>query len=198
MDYEIKDFIGVFDGVFGHKLCDRYIEHYKDLEENDLVWPRADDPHMVSDHGIAITTQAFHQDISIRYILKDFTDIYWPQCQELYAKHYSILYNNAPHSIIDAKLQKTVAGEGYHVWHAENTDLMTRNRLLVFMLYLNDDFEGGETEFLYQKRRIEPKKDRLLIWPTSFTHTHKGDMVLEGEKYVLTGWVEYTGQRVKS
>ena len=166
MDYEIKDFIGVFDGVFGHKLCDRYIEHYKDLEENDLVWPRADDPHMVSDHGIAITTQAFHQDISIRYILKDFTDIYWPQCQELYAKHYSILYNNAPHSIIDAKLQKTVAGEGYHVWHAENTDLMTRNR--------------------------------LLIWPTSFTHTHKGDMVLEGEKYVLTGWVEYTGQRVKS
>ena len=35
MDYEINDFIGVFDGVFGHKLCDRYIEHYKDLEEND-------------------------------------------------------------------------------------------------------------------------------------------------------------------
>jgi hypothetical protein len=196
MDYEIEDFIGIFDGAFGHRLCDRYVEHYNELDKNDLTHVRYDDPHTAEDSSVSFTTQAFNQCIEIRYILKDFTDIYWPECQEVYAKKYSVLYNHAPHSIIDAKLQKTSAGQGYHIWHNENTDHLTRNRLMVFMLYLNDDYEGGETEFLYQKRRIQPKKDRLLIWPCSYTHTHRGNTVLAGEKFVLTGWVEYSSQRV--
>ena len=31
-------------------------------------------------------------------------------------------------------------------------------RCLTFMTYLNDDFEGGETEFLYQKRSETSKR----------------------------------------
>ena len=56
------------------------------------------------------------------------------------------------------------------------------------MVYLNDDFKGGETEFLYYKRREQPEKGKLLLWPAGYTHTHRGGMVLEGNKYVITGW----------
>lgn len=56
------------------------------------------------------------------------------------------------------------------------------------MVYLNDDYEGGETEFLYQKKRINPKRGRLIIWPSGFTHTHRGGLVLKGTKYIITGW----------
>jgi hypothetical protein len=64
-------------------------------------------------------------------------------------------------------------------------------RLLVFILYLNTIEEGGETEFLYQKKRIQPVEGRLLIWPAGFTHTHRGNPPLKDNKYIVTGWLEF-------
>jgi len=58
------------------------------------------------------------------------------------------------------------------------------------MLYLNTVSEGGETEFLYLHRRIKPLQGRLLIFPASFTHTHRGNPPLSGDKYILTSWLE--------
>ena len=56
------------------------------------------------------------------------------------------------------------------------------------MIYLNDDYEGGETEYLYYKKRIQPERGKLLIWPAGITHCHRGGLVLKGNKYVATGW----------
>ena len=84
-------------------------------------------------------------------------------------------------------LQKTDPMEGYHAFHAENVGWLNRQRVLAWMVYLNDVEEGGETEFLYQKLRIKPTKNTLLIWPGSFTHLHRGNPPYS-TKYVLTGW----------
>ena len=45
------------------------------------------------------------------------------------------------------------------------------------MLYLNTltDEQNGETEFLHQEKRIQPKENTMLIWPAGFTHTHRGN-----------------------
>ena len=59
--------------------------------------------------------------------------------------------------------------------------------------YLNDVQEGGETEFLYQKTRFKPKRNMGLLWPGSFTHTHRGNPPLSETKYVLTGWITSVG-----
>jgi hypothetical protein len=58
------------------------------------------------------------------------------------------------------------------------------------LLFLNDDFEGGETEFLHQSRRIEPKRGRIIVFPTTYTHVHRGNPPLDGKKYILTSWLE--------
>ena len=89
---------------------------------------------------------------------------------------------------LSQKIQKTPAGGGYHVWHDENSNLEHANRCLVWMIYLNDDYQGGETEFLYYKKRIQPEKGKLLIWPAGMTHCHRGGLVLSGTKYIATGW----------
>ena len=91
------------------------------------------------------------------------------------------------------KLQKTCPGEGYHNWHTEHDRIGSRNRLMAFMVYLNDVEEGGETEFLYQKCRFKPKRNTLLIWPANYTHVHRGNPPLSNDKFILTGWVEYGG-----
>ena len=53
-----------------------------------------------------------------------------------------------------------------------------------------DIVEGGETEFLYQSKRFQPKRGQFLIWPAGFTHVHRGNPPLSGEKYISTSWLE--------
>ena len=101
-----------------------------------------------------------------------------------------------PLEIKGFQIQKYEASKsgGYYVFHYErhgySEDKSSIRRQLVWMLYLNDVPEGeGETEFLYQGLRIQPKKGDLVLWPASFTHTHRGNPVYTTDKYIVTGWM---------
>jgi hypothetical protein len=70
--------------------------------------------------------------------------------------------------------------------------------LFTFMVYLNDDFEFGDTLFAdrrmestpYPVLKVQPRKGMALL----FRHAllHKGDAVLRGRKYVLRTDVMYS------
>ena len=82
---------------------------------------------------------------------------------------------------------------GYPYWHCElfprDAGAETLHRHLLWTLYLNDGFEEGETEFLFQQRKIEPRTGSLLIAPTAFTHTHRGNRPQNGDKFIATSWI---------
>ncbi|MDW7550506.1 2OG-Fe(II) oxygenase [Pseudoalteromonas peptidolytica] len=82
---------------------------------------------------------------------------------------------------------------GYPYWHSEVYPQHDHNealhRVLLFMFYLNDVEEGGETEFYYQQRKIAPVKGSMVIAPGYFTHTHRGNIPISNDKYILTSWV---------
>ena len=91
-------------------------------------------------------------------------------------------------------IQKYFADQGgYPYWHSElfpkadNGD--TLHRVLLWTIYLNDGFADGETEFFHQDRKIVPKTGSLLIAPAGFTHTHRGNIPGNGDKYIATSWV---------
>jgi hypothetical protein len=86
-------------------------------------------------------------------------------------------------------LQKYPKGGGFKIWHFENGHKgpIDWHRCLVFMTYLNDVKDGG-TEFKYQKVTTPAKKGLTLIWPSYWTHTHRGQISKTKEKYILTGW----------
>jgi hypothetical protein len=92
-------------------------------------------------------------------------------------------------------LQKYLADSGgYPYWHCElhpspEDQGESLHRVVLWTIYLNDGFGEGETEFLYQRRKIAPKTGSLLIAPTAFTHTHRGNMPKGRDKYIATGWV---------
>lgn len=90
--------------------------------------------------------------------------------------------------------QKYTKGEGgYPYWHSEVFPQAEHNealhRQMLFMFYLNDVDEGGETEFFYQDRKIKPKAGTMVIAPAFFTHTHRGNVPISNDKYILTSWV---------
>lgn len=90
---------------------------------------------------------------------------------------------------LEIKGQKTLSGGGFHDWHYEATSGLYSNRELVFTMYLNDDFEAGETEFLTLNKRIKPEAGTCVLFPGGFLHTHRGNPPIGGTKYILTGWV---------
>lgn len=90
-------------------------------------------------------------------------------------------------------LQRYVADQGgYPYWHSEQYPKLDQgealHRVLLWTVYLNDDFDAGETEFLYQQRRIKPRAGSLLMAPAAFTHTHRGNRPEGGDKYIATSW----------
>lgn len=92
--------------------------------------------------------------------------------------------------------QRYKAGEGgYPYWHSEVYPQQGTNdalhRVLLFMFYLNDVAEGGETEFMYQNRAIKPKTGSMVIAPAYFTHTHRGKITRSNDKYILTSWLMF-------
>ncbi len=110
-----------------------------------------------------------------------------PQLQNLITKLFR------PGSI---NLQKYIANVGgYPYWHSElypkpgDTHGETLHRVLLWSIYLNDGFREGETEFFHQQRKIVPRTGSVLIAPAGFTHTHRGNRPLGGNKYIATSWV---------
>lgn len=100
-----------------------------------------------------------------------------------------VLYRLGP-----IQAQKYQAGIGnYNYWHCEVFPQAPLNeplhRTLLFMYYLNDVTEGGETEFYYQNKAIRPKAGRMVIAPAYFTHTHRGCVPKSNDKYILTSWI---------
>lgn len=87
-------------------------------------------------------------------------------------------------------IQYYLPGGGFKTWHCERNNIETSKRHLVFMTYLNNVRDGG-TEFTFQDIRTDAKKGLTIIWPTDWTHMHKGIISQLGEKYIVTGWFSF-------
>jgi len=184
--FKVQDHIGIFDNYFTDKLCDKYISFFDKVtlsEDRDKL-------QRVQDKHFSILTKLYDNDLNINYIGADFQRVFWTDIYPKYIEKYPIIKAFNKHRILDIKIQKTKKGQGYHQWHCELMDASSRNRFLVFSLYLNT-VKGGETEFLNQGLRLEAVKDRFIMFPSTYTHVHRGNPPLDGTKYIITGWVEF-------
>jgi len=89
------------------------------------------------------------------------------------------------------KIQKYNPGECYSALHCESMGSRL-DRVLAWMIYLNDVTDGGETEFPSQDKKFQPRCGDVLFWPAHFTHPHRGIASKTQVKYIVTGWTVYT------
>jgi len=195
IDVEIKDFIGIYSNVYPEGYCDHVIEEFDRLIElgcgTNRVTADGSLPHKKND--IAINASIKNMSLSpfdgIRPVDMFFNGL--QRCYDHYTKEFSTLVDGNSIHADCAKMQKTVPGGGYHIWHHEQNSGPTAGRVMVYMLYLNTlgDDGAGETEFLYQQRRIKPTANTMILWPAAYTHVHRGNVVHgDKNKYVITGW----------
>lgn len=63
-------------------------------------------------------------------------------------------------------------------------------RALSAILYLNDDYTGGEVEFVHHNIKIKPKPGMLLLFPSNYAYSHVAHPVTSGTKYAIVTWIK--------
>lgn len=109
---------------------------------------------------------------------------------DVYKQKYPVLDDHfAEWGIVERiNIQHYKPNEGFLTWHSERTTKSVSDRLLVFMTYLNDVTDGGQTEWMYQGLSIAPEKGLTVIWPADWMFTHRGVTSLTQPKTIVTGW----------
>jgi hypothetical protein len=64
---------------------------------------------------------------------------------------------------------------------------MMLNRDISCIVYLNDDYEGGEIYFKFLDTEIKPKKNSLLMFPCNWEYFH-GVHKVKGDRYSFVVW----------
>ena len=73
----------------------------------------------------------------------------------------------------------------YYDWHMDFSPSPNEQLLFSFILYLNDDFQGGNTLFINDKLKVTPSAGTLLCFPCDIYHVHKSTKILCGQKNIL-------------
>jgi hypothetical protein len=168
-------------------LCDELIQIYKNNPKNHspgVVGPPVRiDPERKESTEIAFSPKYNHPSFIIY-------KKYLEEAVHRYQAKYPETVEFLKFGLIESpNIQYYKPGQGFKIWHYERSS-KEENRCLVFMTYLNDVPDGG-THFKYQDLTTPAEKGLTLIWPTDFTHTHKGQVTKKHEKYILTGWLGY-------
>jgi hypothetical protein len=186
------DFIGIYKNVISKDICEKFVNNidkfFSDKSNN-----------MTHGAGQFANNELGRLDYSTNGIKnlpnesKIINDALL-KCIEYYVNQYFVI-RQLPIVSNEVKIQKTPPRGGYHRWHCESCTIETSHRALAWMVYLNDIPENeGETEFIWQKLRVNPEAGKFLIWPAQFTHTHRGNPVYSCDKYIATGWFTFVNK----
>ena len=79
-------------------------------------------------------------------------------------------------------------------WIKEKNEwIRSQDRDYSVLLYLNEEYEGGELEFTNFKYKIKPKTGMLIGFPADHRYLHAALPTLSGMRYVIVSWAAILG-----
>jgi hypothetical protein len=114
-------------------------------------------------------------------------------------RYYKNMFDSSEFKIIETtilvvdsfQMQRYEKKKGKYIYH--NDSLVSYDtpsfRVITFLWYLNDVYEGGETEFWGGDLKIIPECGKLLLFPATWTYPHCANIPISNDKYIITGWL---------
>lgn len=175
---KVSDYITTIEGFLSEETCDKLIQYFEAIE--DQKWgfvafynsrakhyPFNSDPEGLAKFDLP---ESIFKDIETN--IKAFVE---------YSRGREVVLQSAPH------IQKWFVG-GFAAPHSDNSDFdgnyngFQRNKCSS-LIYLNDDYEGGEIFFPQHKIRIKPKKGQLVAFEGGHYNIHGVTEVTKGVRY---------------
>ena len=200
-DIIIKDFMGIFPNVASKEYCDKVVDHFHWIQKTrgygygNITTRQQNDGAPTTNKESDMYFFELEPDLIVMEstvpLIHEFNETI-AKCYAKFREKYGFLDSLGVHKMSHSiKIQKYKPSQGYHVWHADVDNMLNSRRMLVSMLYLNTVEKGGETEFLYQSRRVLPEQGTLVLFPPYWTHPHRGNPPLGGDKYIMNTWLEF-------
>lgn len=109
----------------------------------------------------------------LRSAVKEYKEIFKIQEEIKEAESYSLL--------------RYTTGQHYKQHYDGNIE---SKRVISVLIYLNDDYDGGEIEFPNFNLKIKPKRGTLILFPSNYAYSHIAHDVISGTKYVIVTWLK--------
>jgi len=168
----MKNFIYIEDNFFDKKICQNIIEKYKNKTLKGLTYTGYDYFFLKNDD---ILLEEIYK--KLQNSMKDYLNLY-PEAN--LTKDRYILQ--------EVRFKHFKPGNSFSEWHSE-TGYNAPNRVLNMMIYLSEHNCG--TEF-FDSSTIKSEIGRLTIFPSYFTHTHRGQVCPENkDRYILGGYFNF-------
>ena len=184
---ELRDFIRVYDDALPADVCRQLRAGFDELKQHQLrngagVRPALEDSAW---HELDLNA---HGDISVKALFLE-------QVQKFHARYNADLGLSLPISPV-RRLAELIM-KRYRAQDDERFQLhfdalgAVANRYLVFLWYLNDVEEGGETDFPDIGVKIAPREGRLIVFPPYWMFQHAGLPPRQGDKFILSTYLLY-------
>ena len=105
---------------------------------------------------------------------------------ECLAQYQSVFPFQGSDKLEEGMVVKYKVGGHYSI-HTDSS-AQTPYRELSAILYLNDDYIGGEIFFPKENLRIKPKAGSCLLFPSCFMFPHTSLPIIKGVKYCIPTW----------
>ena len=179
------DYIEIYDNALSKKECEILINQFEKTDNIERGYmSNGYDPKKKNCLQLCY-------DVNDQSIVSNIIKLKLNSCIKQYNKKYCSLqkilnWKTYP----DFNIQKyNGEDDGYKVWHCEHGKYEHNSkRIMAWMFYLNDAKSG--TEFANYPT-INAKMGRCVIWPSFWTHLHRGVIPNKGIKYIATGWFVY-------
>jgi predicted 2-oxoglutarate/Fe(II)-dependent dioxygenase YbiX len=99
---------------------------------------------------------------------------------DTYSKNNNIHFSTKSYQVV-----RYTEGQ-FFIDHTDATEEFPRK--ISALLYLNDDYTGGEIVFTKLGLSFKPKKNTLIIFPSSSEFSHSAEPIKSGTKYVIVGF----------
>lgn len=182
---DLARYVQWFDGALAPEFCERMIDAFQTLDRFQMRNGRGAMTALQSSAWTELNVSKV-ADASFETLFRE---------QVL---HYLALYNQrAPQTLPipprdrleNLRIKRYLAAENDQFQpHFDALDY-TSNRYMVFIWYLNDVAEGGETEFCDLGLRVAAKAGRLLMFPPYWMYQHAGLPPRSGDKYIISTYL---------
>jgi len=125
------------------------------------------------------------QEVSdIDYVLNVQKSIYDPI--KTVSTHYAETHNFTISTLSNLKINKSYPGK--HLGPHADSHGNDNSAKISIVVFLNDNFDGGEMLFRKQKVMVKPVSGSILIYPSVDPFYHQPNLIKSGIKYTVTGF----------
>ena len=186
--YELGQYVKVIDDI----LSEKHLNMFFDKVVREIPFVDA----TVGAEGVTDKKIRNTLDYTLTKYDKNITTVHWCNfiCYKVNAaiqNHYKPLVPHLTYNFPNAVQVLKYEEGGFYTPHVDHFHGIPRT--LSIVMFLNDDYEGGDFEMFspdgLKSAKVKPKKGRTIIFPSNFQYPHRANKVLKGTRYALVMWV---------